>query len=137
MNNTNKIIGVYFLYDKDEIIYIGSSLNIIKRINTHRNQSTKLRKRMPFDFDGYSYIYCTPDKRVEVEKYWIKKIKPKYNTYYKEKITKDDIVVIKSQIDKIKHGRKNRVFEEYADKYNMGYHSFVNTYYKLCQKYCL
>ena len=46
-NELKKIRGVYFLYRGEEIVYIGQSINITKRIWTHASEK---------EFDSYRYI---------------------------------------------------------------------------------
>ena len=73
--NTPPVIeGVYFLINKrNEIIYIGSSTDCYKRINTHRKN-----KRMRFD---RQYIIKRKDKRKRLilETEYIKLYKPRFN----------------------------------------------------------
>ena len=38
--NKDKYIGVYWLYDKDEVVYIGYSRNLINRITSHASPSS-------------------------------------------------------------------------------------------------
>lgn len=62
--------GVYFLYDKDELVYIGQSDNLYRRIGQHIAQKEKV-------FDRFE-IYPTSD-RIRLEGFLIKMFKPKYN----------------------------------------------------------
>lgn len=72
---SNKIMnvveeGVYFLYDKDELVYIGTSDNLYRRIGQHIAEKTKV-------FDRFE-LYQTTD-RIRLEGFLIKMFKPKYN----------------------------------------------------------
>lgn len=71
------ISGVYFLIRKGELIYIGSSDDINKRLKHHKKHSF-------FKFDKFSIyplpLYNNLLKRTERE--CIKKFKPKYNCQY-------------------------------------------------------
>lgn len=71
------IRGVYFLIYKKELIYIGSSDDIAKRLKQHRKSSF-------FRFDSYSiYPAHNREKNIKtVEKTCIQKFKPKYNCMY-------------------------------------------------------
>lgn len=60
--------GVYFLFDDDELIYIGSSINVHLRVAQH----TKT-------FTSYSFIKMPIKKARKLEKMYIKHYKPKYN----------------------------------------------------------
>ncbi|MDH5541916.1 MAG: hypothetical protein OEY64_03015 [Nitrospinota bacterium] len=70
--NSPVISGVYFLLDKDEIVYIGMSINILYRISGHSREQTKL-------FDSFSYIPVSPEYLGAAETYLIKRFQPKYN----------------------------------------------------------
>jgi len=62
--------GVYFLFDKDELVYIGTSNNIFSRIGQHITDKKK-------KFDSFEY-YETKD-RIRLEGFLIRLLKPKYN----------------------------------------------------------
>lgn len=67
----SRLQGLYFLFNNNEIVYIGKSENILKRIKDHR------RKKI---FTHYTYIPI--DSRVELsifEFYYINKYKPVLN----------------------------------------------------------
>ena len=67
INRNARAPGVYFLIEDKNIVYIGKSHNIYKRISTHIKE-----KRIVFD--SFSYI---AGKSNEME--YIKKFMPKYN----------------------------------------------------------
>jgi predicted GIY-YIG superfamily endonuclease len=75
---------VYFLYDKDEIVYIGYTFNLGKRLgehsqwsNTREGYKTQLIKKQ---FTHYSIIPMNDVKKArKLESSLIKKHKPKYN----------------------------------------------------------
>ena len=62
--------GVYLLACKNEIVYVGQSVNIHRRIENHTH----------IKYDTVYYIPVTGDHRLVLEAYWIKKLKPLYNT---------------------------------------------------------
>ena len=62
--------GVYFLYDADEIVYIGESDNVFRRIGQHIAEGKKI-------FDHFE-IYPTPDRK-RLEGFLIRALQPKYN----------------------------------------------------------
>lgn len=62
--------GVYFLYDRDELVYIGTSDNLYRRIGQHIAEKTKV-------FDRFE-LYPTRD-RIRLEGFLIKTFKPRYN----------------------------------------------------------
>ena len=62
--------GIYFLFDKDELVYIGESDNIFRRIGEHVRDGTK-------EFDRFE-VYPTWDRK-SLEGFLISTLKPKYN----------------------------------------------------------
>lgn len=74
------IRGIYYLFNKWELVYIGQSENIIRRINQHIDK----------DFDEFSYIEI--DRNIwldDIEKEEIRKYKPRLNKNLYEKSTKN------------------------------------------------
>ena len=65
------IIGIYFLINKKEIVYIGSSISCLKRINSHFYSKT---------FNSYFVIRCEKEKLLKYESEYIFKFEPKYNS---------------------------------------------------------
>lgn len=63
---------VYFLYDNEKLVYIGSSLNLYGRLSQHL-KSKKV-------FNGVYYIPIRPSKLRRIEWCLIKHYKPIYNT---------------------------------------------------------
>jgi hypothetical protein len=86
---------VYYLYDKNEIVYIGYTFNLGKRLGEHsqwlpfnkfsfRHYQGKKDERGLFkkQFTHYSYISFNNQKKAQLlESAEIKKYKPKYNNY--------------------------------------------------------
>lgn len=70
--------GVYFLFDRDEIVYVGQSTNVIYRAFQHRKSRSK-------KFDSFAALdVCTPEDVALValrrlESAYILKFLPKYN----------------------------------------------------------
>lgn len=65
--------GVYFLYENDELVYIGESENVFSRIGTHIKEGVK-------DFDNWTYVEVDNTKnRKHLESFLINICKPKYN----------------------------------------------------------
>lgn len=71
-----KIKGIYFLYRKNTIVYVGSSYNLYKRFNNHFYQKLK-------NFDSWGYIEfsknVTKAELLEKEDFYINKYDPLYN----------------------------------------------------------
>ena len=76
-------IGVYFLFNKDNLIYIGQSINIFRRLNQHIKNK---------NFDSYSFIKCDTDSEaIDLEKMLIKKYRPTLNIQHKTQDLNDSI----------------------------------------------
>lgn len=74
--------GVYFLFDKEEIVYIGESQDLLRRICEH------FRGKYIFDSFKFSEFKGTEKQRKCREAFLIRKHKPKYNIQMLE--IKDD-----------------------------------------------
>lgn len=72
--------GVYFLISRKKIVYIGQTYNVVSRISHHTDKV----------FDSFRLITCDSAKRLEYERRWIKKFKPKYNRNVKFKHVRED-----------------------------------------------
>lgn len=69
--------GVYFLYDGDEIVYVGKSGDIYRRIYEHSSGRAKGEKKK---FDSWKYVRIDDeDERAEFEEICINMFRPKYN----------------------------------------------------------
>ncbi len=66
--------GIYFLFDSNELVYIGKSWNCLLRIAEHtKKDSDKV-------FTSWEYLHIESEKEYSVlEKELIKKYAPKYN----------------------------------------------------------
>ena len=64
--------GIYFLYNNDELVYIGQAFNISKRIMEHLLESRK-------SFNKVRYNLVPRESLNDVETTLIKALKPKYN----------------------------------------------------------
>lgn len=72
MNTKEKIpcSGVYFLFEGDEVVYVGQGANPMARINTHL-----IDKK----FDSYYVVPCDEENLNQTEAEYITKYLPKYN----------------------------------------------------------
>lgn len=61
---------IYFLLDKNEVVYVGKTTQGISRPFNHKSSKK---------FDQIKIIYFESDKLDEMEDFFIKKYKPKYN----------------------------------------------------------
>ncbi len=64
------LVGIYFLYKKNQLVYIGQSTDILLRIRNHFKEK---------DFDNYSYFECEPSQLNEIERLFIEKYTPLLN----------------------------------------------------------
>ncbi len=90
---TFKALGpvVYFLIDGDECVYVGGTRKLYHRIPQHEKGT---RKHPPKTFDSVRYIHVEDSLLRETERFWIKELKPKYNS----KSTKNTTVLIKAKV---------------------------------------
>jgi predicted GIY-YIG superfamily endonuclease len=70
--NTNKKAHVYFLFNNDELVYVGSTAWLRNRISQHRHEKEKT-------FTDVYYITIPLKDRDEVEMHYIELYKAKYN----------------------------------------------------------
>lgn len=59
--------GVYFLIKNDEIVYVGRTADLVRRLETHKRWK---------DFDRVFYIECPREELNELEKRYIRKFAP-------------------------------------------------------------
>jgi hypothetical protein len=72
--NFEKIRGIYFLLENDELVYIGQSTNIMARISHHIADPDK-------SFNQHTIMPVVPEVSLnDLEAILILKYKPKYNT---------------------------------------------------------
>lgn len=64
--------GIYFLYDREVVVYVGQAVDVRRRIADHIGQGLKR-------FDAVSFIPCRPDTLLAVERTYIERLRPKYN----------------------------------------------------------
>lgn len=64
--------GVYFLYLANAVVYVGQAIDIRKRIGTHLVEAKKA-------FDSVSCIPCSERAMAGVERFFIAKLRPRYN----------------------------------------------------------
>jgi hypothetical protein len=69
---TSRVSGIYFLWRKEQIVYVGQSRNITQRIADHIQEGKKR-------FDGMSYIAVEVIRLDRVERYFIETLLPQYN----------------------------------------------------------
>lgn len=66
------LTGVYFLFNEEELVYIGQSIDVMNRLSTHANAHVHT-------FDSFSIHECRADERLALEKKYIKLHRPPGN----------------------------------------------------------
>lgn len=69
---TRAFCGVYFLFDRDECVYVGQSLHVHARVAQHVKEEIKL-------FDTYAWRPCTAGDLLAWEQYYSKLLNPRLN----------------------------------------------------------
>ena len=70
--DSTKKCGVYFLFYRGDVVYVGSSRNMLQRIGQHS---------LDKDFDDVQWIETSLRRMRATEGHWILALKPKYNGY--------------------------------------------------------
>lgn len=65
--------GVYFLFDGEDLVYVGKSIDVVARINTHRKNKV---------FTTWAFIELHVFDQGPIEEMAIHRFKPKYNKQY-------------------------------------------------------
>jgi excinuclease UvrABC nuclease subunit len=63
------VSGVYLLFDKDELVYVGKSMDVIRRLKEHKAKK----------FDSMKIIKCSDETSSFLERLLIEYYFPKYN----------------------------------------------------------
>jgi hypothetical protein len=105
--------GVYFLINKNKIVYVGNSKNILARIAVHLNKNKIL-------FDSYYFIEKSQDS-VELESRYILKFLPKNNTM----IASNKILINKLELISLNLFRK--ILRNYIKENNLNCHAIPFT----------
>ena len=64
--------GVYFLFNQNDVVYVGQGQDILSRIGHHALAGKK-------QFDSYAYLPCPADQLNEAEAHFIHLLQPYYN----------------------------------------------------------
>ncbi len=81
---------IYFLIEKDEVVYVGQTIQGMLRPFQHKDKN----------FDTIKIIYCTPEDLDKLEEKYIKKYLPKYNQHCNYKFNYS-LTRVKNNIRKI------------------------------------
>ena len=93
LNMYKPICGVYFLKLEGVIVYVGQTINLISRIQTHEKDDAK-------EFDEVSYIEVAPCELAIVEMLYISKLRPRLNMVGNQSTKKVSAKVMESTLPK-------------------------------------
>lgn len=72
--------GIYFLFNDDELVYIGKTWNIRSRICTHHTNK-KTQKEYVYDFNSCTFFLNNEEITITIfEAFYVMMFKPKYNS---------------------------------------------------------
>lgn len=85
---SNPRMGIYFLWDNNEIVYIGKSTDLLSRITEHsRNRNITYKRITKYPnkiYTHFSFIFVDEPSKIHIaEPIYIDKFKPKYNNEFK------------------------------------------------------
>jgi excinuclease UvrABC nuclease subunit len=93
--------GIYALVSGDEVVYIGKSKQLWKRLYAHRSTLERVRQgKRPFNkmramiFDKVWIMACAISDMERIEKEWIGKLNPKYNRVHRTRMDMTDVLDI-------------------------------------------
>lgn len=66
------VCGVYFLIERNKVVYVGQSTDVFVRVRRHYKDPKKL-------FDKWAYIVVDPDELIRVEREYIDLFQPYLN----------------------------------------------------------
>jgi len=89
--------GVYFLYYENNLIYIGQTTNMLKRIWRLRHKP--INRKGKCIFDSFKFIPIFPSKLLRTEKAYIRIFKPSLNIQWNNKKPLKTNTAKKNRID--------------------------------------
>jgi predicted DNA-binding transcriptional regulator AlpA len=90
-----QVTGIYFLFDDDELVYIGQSSNIMQRVGAHLYEAVK-------GFNKVAYIAIERARLDEIEAAMIRKFRPPYNDLYPETLQRAGAIARQREQESIK-----------------------------------
>lgn len=99
-------VGVYFLFDKGVLVYIGQSTDIHRRIQDHKQNKI---------FDSYGFVECDVRELDKKEKSLIKLYNPKYNITHNNQQLLPDILQTPVFLSFYEHQQKwtGKLFDQF------------------------
>ena len=74
--NRQNIIAIYFLFNDDELVYIGKTTNLKRRLIGQKSLDSSRGGKY---FNQFRFIECKIDRLDYYERRWIQRFKPKNN----------------------------------------------------------
>ena len=90
---------VYFLVDDGEVVHVGAAKCLVRRLADHFGKKAK----GGWDFDSVQYIETTQDNLRQLERSWIRQIRPRYNKQHNhdEDEARKEIKASQAWLDKV------------------------------------
>lgn len=108
------IAGIYFLFDGQEIVYVGQSSDIFRRIYEHSSGRSKGKNKK---FDTWEYFEINEEsERLRTENLLISALKPKYNIDYSGSQSRSAIIKSELKNENAKKVNKIKWFVNEFDK---------------------
>lgn len=113
-----KFVGVYFLFDGDEIVYVGQSTDVPKRVAAHASRRDSKIRRRSKKWDRSTWIPLSIGDLDAYEGALIRRLTPRYNTSAPSDSSRDVEICAALDLpvrDLARHaeflGRRRRAFE--------------------------
>lgn len=74
-----RLCGIYFLIAKGQIVYVGQSVDIHRRMAGHRDKDGVIGGMLEKKFDRYAWILAPEHDLGRIERAYIQAFRPKYN----------------------------------------------------------
>ncbi len=115
VENVPSETGVYYMHDKDgEVIFLGKSSNMKKRVNQHFTKSGNRARRLQKETKKVSFEKTGSELTAHLKEYFeLKRIRPKYNQGLKSKLFSHAIYRTTNKLgyEKLNIGRSNEVYD--------------------------
>jgi hypothetical protein len=114
--------GVYFLLDRDEIVYIGSSVSVSSRVGQHVTERDRAYGK---EFNRVLYLNCPAADRLAIEGALIRLFSPRYNGSPPADTGDDDAILAKLRLPE-RHpllaplGKKRQRLKEMREERRVG-----------------
>ena len=118
--------GIYFLYDGDELVYVGQAENVLVRLSAHRKETSK-------EFDSFSWISMPNGNLNQTKAEYISQYRPRLNknlpanTRYRQ-----GKAVLKAYYQRYgRHTSESELNHPSVVKFRLSDNEYAKTYYDL------